>query len=132
MDLLRQEILKKRQSLAEDAGGKKFFKRSDIEQKKIQKLREEERRELELKAQRRAGGGEKSSGNSSDAAAIADSKSLTYEKNIETLILPRQEVIRRLRFLKQPMTLFGEDDQSRHDRLKYVLNEGFFSRSIAT
>lgn len=147
MDLLRQEILKKRQSLAEVAGGKKFFKRSEIEQKKIQKLREEERREEELKAQRRAaaaGGGGKSSGDSSahgsssasasgsskssasDAAAIADSKSLTDEKNIETLILPRQEVIRRLRFLKQPMTLFGEDDQARLDRLKYVLKEGLF------
>lgn len=146
MDLLRQEILKKRQSLAEEAGGKKFFKRSDIEQKKIQKLREEERREQELKAQRRAaaaaGGGGKSSGDSSargsssasasskssasDAATVADSKSLTYQKNNETLILPRQEVIRRLRFLKQPMTLFGEDDQARLDRLKYVLKEGLF------
>ncbi|KAF3495910.1 hypothetical protein DY000_02058307 [Brassica cretica] len=54
MDLLRQEILKKRQSLSEEAGGKKFYKRSDIEQKKLQKLREEERREHELKAQRRS------------------------------------------------------------------------------
>ncbi|ESQ36615.1 hypothetical protein EUTSA_v10009621mg [Eutrema salsugineum] len=147
MDLLREEILKKRRSLAEESGGKKFFKRSEIEQKKIQKLREEERREQELKAQRRAaaaGGGGKSSGDSSapgsstasasasskssasDAAAIADSKSLTDEKNIENLALPRQEVIRRLRILKQPMTLFGEDDQARLDRLKYVLKEGLF------
>ncbi|CAH8250993.1 unnamed protein product [Arabidopsis lyrata] len=140
MDLLREEILKKRKSLAEESGGKKFFKRSEIEQKKIQKLREEERREHELKAQRRAasGGDGKLSGSApgssnasasasskssaSDAAAIADSKSLTDEN----LILPRQEVIRRLRFLKQPMTLFGEDDQSRLDRLKYVLKEGLF------
>ncbi|CAN8311081.1 unnamed protein product [Cochlearia groenlandica] len=145
MDLLRQEILKKRQSLAEESGGKKFFKRSEIDQKKIQKLREEERREEELKAHRKSvadGGAVKSSGDSSapgsstasassksaasDAAAIADSKSLTDEKNIENLILPRQEVIRRLRFLKQPMTLFGEDDQARLDRLKYVLKEGLF------
>ncbi|KAL1216544.1 hypothetical protein V5N11_030185 [Cardamine amara subsp. amara] len=145
MDLLRQEILKKRKSLAEESGGKKFFKRSEIEQKKIQKLREEERRDEELKAQRKAtvaGGGGKSTGDSSapgsstasasskspapDAAAIADSKSLTDERNIENLILPRQEVIRRLRFLKQPMTLFGEDDQARLDRLKYVLKEGLF------
>ncbi|CAL9213526.1 unnamed protein product [Arabidopsis halleri] len=140
MDLLREEILKKRKSLAEESGGKKFFKRSEIEQKKIQKLREEERREHELKAQRRAasGGDGKLSGSApgssnasasasskssaSDAAAIADSKSLTDEN----LILPRQEVIRRLRFLKQPMTLFGEDDQARLDRLKYVLKEGLF------
>ncbi|EOA38906.1 hypothetical protein CARUB_v10011298mg [Capsella rubella] len=148
MDLLREEILKKRKSLAEESGGKKFFKRSEIEQKKLQKLREEERREHEIKAQRRvaaaAGGDGKLSGDSSapgssnaaapassksstsDAAAIADSKSLTDERNIENLVLPRQEVIRRLRFLKQPMTLFGEDDQARLDRLKYVLKEGLF------
>ncbi|CAN6981777.1 unnamed protein product [Brassica rapa subsp. trilocularis] len=139
MDLLRQEILKKRQSLSEEAGGKKFYKRSDIEQKKLQKLREEERREHELKVQRRSAAvsisGGKSSGDSSapgsstaseSAAAIADSKSLTDEKNIETLDLPRHEVIRRLRILKQPMTLFGEDDQARLDRLKYVLKEGLF------
>ncbi|CAF2116884.1 unnamed protein product [Brassica oleracea] len=136
MDLLRQEILKKRQSLSEEAGGKKFYKRSDIEQKKLQKLREEERREHELKAQRRFAAaasisGGKSSGDSSaptasETAAIADSKSLTDEKNIETLDLPRHEVIRRLRILKQPMTLFGEDDQARLDRLKYVLKEGLF------
>ncbi|CDY32499.1 BnaA09g50970D [Brassica napus] len=139
MDLLRQEILKKRQSLSEEAGGKKFYKRSDIEQKKLQKLREEERREHELKAQRRSAAavsisGGKQSGDSSapgsstasETAAIADSKSLTDEKNIETLDLPRHEVIRRLRILKQPMTLFGEDDQARLDRLKYVLKEGLF------
>jgi len=136
MDLLRQEILKKRQSLSEESGGKKFYKRSEIEQKKLQKLREEERREHELKAQRRFAAaasisGGKSSGDSSaptasETAAIADSKSLTDEKNIETLDLPRHEVIRRLRILKQPMTLFGEDDQARLDRLKYVLKEGLF------
>lgn len=134
MDLLRQVILKKRQSLSEEAGGKKFFKRSDIEQKKLQKLREEERREHDLKAQRRSaaasGGAEKSSSapassasssKSSASAIVADSKSPT-----ETLILPRQEVIRRLRILKQPMTLFGEDDQARLDRLNHVLKEGLF------
>uniref|UniRef100_A0A1J3F5Z2 Pre-mRNA-splicing factor 18 n=1 Tax=Noccaea caerulescens TaxID=107243 RepID=A0A1J3F5Z2_NOCCA len=134
MDLLRQEILKKRQSLSEEAGGKKFFKRSDIEQKKLQKLREEERREHDLKAQRRSaaasGGADKSSSapassasssKSSASAIVADSKSPT-----ETLILPRQEVIRRLRILKQPMTLFGEDDQARLDRLNHVLKEGLF------
>ncbi|KAL0732267.1 hypothetical protein Bca4012_008476 [Brassica carinata] len=140
MDLLRQEILKKRQSLSEEAGGKKFYKRSEIEQKKLQKLREEERREHELKAQRRSAAAEASSSGgksstdssapaskpSASEAAAADSKSLTDEKNIETLALPKQEVIRRLRILKQPTTLFGEDDQVRLDRLKYVLKEGLF------
>ncbi|XP_010542868.1 PREDICTED: pre-mRNA-splicing factor 18-like [Tarenaya hassleriana] len=143
MDLLKQELLKKRQSLAEETGGRKVFKRSEIEQKKIQKLREEERREQELKAQRRAAGGSSfgdpsaaassiasasasSKSSASDAAAASDSKSLADERNIDNLVLPRQEVIRRLRFLKQPITLFGEDDQARLDRLKYVLKAGLF------
>lgn len=131
MDLLRQEILKKRKLLAEASGGKKFYKRSEIEQKKIQKLREEERREQELKSQRRAdaasGKASCKSSTSEAAAAMADSKTLTEEKNIENLlVLTKQEVIRRLRFLKQPVTLFGEDDHVRLDRLMYVLKEGLF------
>ncbi|CAL0316154.1 unnamed protein product [Lupinus luteus] len=135
MDLLKQEILKKRQSLAEDTGGKRFFKRSEIQQKEIQKLREQEKRELEAKSKRYL--------NSSDAAAAASTATaatssstknansnasvpLTNEQNIDNLVLPKQEVIRRLRFLKQPITLFGEDDDARLDRLKYVLKAGTF------
>ena len=55
MDLLKQELLKKRQSLAQDTGGKKFFKRSEIQQKEIQKLRQQEKRELEAKSLKRLG-----------------------------------------------------------------------------
>ncbi|KAF8006520.1 hypothetical protein BT93_K0729 [Corymbia citriodora subsp. variegata] len=139
MDILKQELLKKRQSLAEETGGRRVFKRSEIEQKQIQKLREQEKRELEAKSHRQ------SSSSSSDAAskpnasssasassaatstsAAASSNSLTDEQNIDSLVLPRQEVIRRLRFLKQPITLFGEDDDARLDRLKYVLKAGLF------
>ncbi|KAG6426466.1 hypothetical protein SASPL_110689 [Salvia splendens] len=47
---LVEELLKKRQSLELDVGGKKFFKRSEIEQKRLQRLREEEKRESEAKA----------------------------------------------------------------------------------
>lgn len=144
MDLLKQELLKKRQSLAEHTGGKRFFKRSEIEQKKIQKLREQEKRELEAKAQRQATASSatvvaasvtKSNASSSTSAASAAttssstataSKSLTDEQNIDNLVLSKQEVIRRLRLLKQPITLFGEDDESRLDRLKYVLKAGLF------
>ncbi|XP_019441853.1 PREDICTED: pre-mRNA-splicing factor 18-like [Lupinus angustifolius] len=135
MDLLKQEILKKRKSLAEDTGGKRFFKRSEIQQKEIQKLREQEKRELEAKSKRYL--------NSSDAAAAAATSTtatssstknansnasvpLTNEQNIDNLVLPKQDVIRRLRFLKQPITLFGEDDDARLDRLKYVLKAGTF------
>lgn len=138
MDILKQELLKKRQTLAEETGGRRIFKRSEIEQKQIQKLREEEKRELEAKSHRQSSSSSdasskpnpSSSASASSSAistsAAASSKSLTDEQNIDNLVLPRQEVIRRLRFLKQPITLFGEDDDARLDRLKYVLKAGLF------
>lgn len=140
MDLLREELLKKRQSLAQETGGKRVFKRSELEQKQIQKLREQEKRELEAKSRRQSktssstdkAASDKSNPSASGTASATatstagSSKSLTDEQNIDNLDLPRQEVIRRLRFLKQPITLFGEDDVARLDRLKYVLKAGLF------
>ncbi|KAF3436288.1 hypothetical protein FNV43_RR23380 [Rhamnella rubrinervis] len=141
MDLLKQELLKKRQNLAEETGGRRVFKRSEIEQKRIQKLREEEKRELEAKSQRQTTASTSTAdatttnSNSSTIATTSTtatsstattSKSLTHEQNIDNMVLPKQEVIRRLRFLKQPITLFGEDDDSRLERLKYVLKAGLF------
>ncbi|XP_021898060.1 pre-mRNA-splicing factor 18 [Carica papaya] len=146
MDLLKQELLKKRQSLAQDTGGRKVFKRSEIEQKQIQKLRELERQEQEAKSLRKSAtdlsaastttavSASKSSTSIASATAAsaassssaASSKSLIDEGNIDNLVLPKQEVIRRLRFLKQPITLFGEDENARLDRLKYVLKAGLF------
>ncbi|CDP10312.1 unnamed protein product [Coffea canephora] len=135
MDILKQELLKKRQSLAEETGGKKFFKRSEIEQKRLQKLREEEKREAEAKAlrqkqQKEQNEGSKSNSSSSNRDTKSEipesSKALTDEQKIDELNLPRPEVIRRLRFLKQPVTLFGEDDEARLDRLRFVLKAGLF------
>lgn len=140
MDLLKQEILKKKQALAQDVGGKRVFKRSEIEQKRLQKLREEEKREIEEKSLRQKQQQQSSSSSASTASLLdliynsksnLDSSSKTVpisadEKKIDELNLPKQEVIRRLRFLKQPITLFGEDEQARLDRLKYVLKAGAF------
>ncbi|XP_061367001.1 uncharacterized protein LOC133310123 [Gastrolobium bilobum] len=136
MDLLKQELLKKRQSLAEETGGKRVFKRSEIQQKQIQKLREQEKRELEAKSHKRHATSSDASttvptssttaSTSIASSAAASNVSLPDEQNIDNLVLPRQEVIRRLRFLKQPVTLFGEDDDARLDRMKYVLKAGLF------
>ncbi|KAK6120078.1 hypothetical protein DH2020_046208 [Rehmannia glutinosa] len=140
MDILKQELQKQRQSLAEDVGGKKYFKRSEIEQKRLQRLREEEKREVEAKAlrqkklhQEQQMNDPNSSSNPNSNTEVpnskaesSSSKSLVEEKNIDDLNLPKQEVIRRLRFLKQPVTLFGEDDEARLDRLKFVLKAGLF------
>ncbi|XP_068652500.1 uncharacterized protein [Aristolochia californica] len=134
MDLLKGELLKKRKSLQQDFGGKKFVKRSEIEQKKIKKLREEEKRELEAKALREKTSTLQNPSSESDLPASAPSAKLSFkaqetlseEQKIDDLVLPRQEVIRRLRFLKQPITLFGEDDEARLDRLKLTLKAGVF------
>ena len=132
MEVLKQEILRKKQSLKEDTGGRKFFKRSELEQKQIQKLRDQEKLELQAKSNRQSQSSSSSStttttaNTSSTTAAAATTSSLTDEQNVDNLVLPRQEVIRRLRFLKQPITLFGEDDTARLDRLKYVLKNGLF------
>lgn len=139
MDILKQEMMKKRQSLAEDVGGKKYFKRSEIEQKRLQRLREEEKREAEAKALRhkqlqqdnqssdpKSSSNPNSNNETAKSKPESSSKSLVEEQNIDNLNLPKQEVIRRLRFLKQPVTLFGEDDEARLGRLKYVLKAGLF------
>ncbi|KAI3793488.1 hypothetical protein L1987_36107 [Smallanthus sonchifolius] len=49
MDILKQEMLNKKQSLSEETGGRKVFKRSETEQKRIQKRREEKKRDAEAK-----------------------------------------------------------------------------------
>ncbi|XP_076934414.1 uncharacterized protein LOC143600678 [Bidens hawaiensis] len=144
MDILKQEMLNKRKSLTEETGGRKVFKRSEIEQKRIQKLREEEKREAEAKRQRQnqthndSNSSDPNSSNpnskldptksKSESGSGSSSKPLVNsdEQKIDSLNLPKQEVIRRLRFLKQPVTLFGESDDDRLDRLKYVLKAGLF------
>ncbi|KAG6483306.1 pre-mRNA-splicing factor 18-like [Zingiber officinale] len=148
MDLLRRELEKKRKNVQADFGGRKFLKRSEIDQKAMQKLREEEQRSLISKSHRSNPNttatttiSSSSSAASSSleakptsnlppalASAAAASKKpleiLSEEQRIDDLVLPRQEVIRRLRILKQPITLFGEDDDARLDRLKLTLKSG--------
>ncbi|CAA7404129.1 unnamed protein product [Spirodela intermedia] len=156
MDLLKRELMKKRQSLESDFGGKKLLRRSEIDQKKIQKLREEEQREIQAKSlqhsQSQSSESLPSSSASGDAGGVinqsaqknpsstsslppflsaasssakrAAHETLTDEQRIDDLVLSKQEVIRRLRILKQPITLFGEDDEARLDRLKLTLKSG--------
>ncbi|PHT72428.1 hypothetical protein T459_23213 [Capsicum annuum] len=143
MDILKQELEKRRKNLAEDIGGRKIFKRLEIEQKRLQRIREEEKAEAEAKAarQKHSQHQQKSSTDDESLSSKLNSKTdvqllkqdsssvskvLTDEQEIDGLNLPRQEVIRRLRFLKKPVTLFGEDDDARLDRLKFVLKAGLF------
>ncbi|KAL8483612.1 hypothetical protein ACS0TY_026340 [Phlomoides rotata] len=116
MDILKQELMKKRHSLAEDVGGKKVFKRSKTEQKHLQRLREEETREAEAKAHHQKKLQQNMIPNHRQTLIqmlklrnLSPNlpKSLIEEQNIDDPNLPKQEVIRRLCFLKQPVALSG-------------------------
>ncbi|KAL5980881.1 hypothetical protein ACLOJK_028801 [Asimina triloba] len=143
MDLLKRELQKKRQALQEEGfAGKKFFKRSELEQKRIQKLRQEEILELQTKSLKNPnpnsaspssqtpnpnpGSASSKPSSSSSTSTSKALESLSEEQKIDALDFPRAEVIRRLRFLKQPITLFGEDDAARLERLKLHLKAGIF------
>ena len=140
MDLLKRELMKKRQALQSDFGGRKLLRRSEIEQKNLQKLRQEEHLELQAKSLHKSQPQSSSSSSTQDPNSSNQnpnssasfhpskkkppSKTLTDEERINDLVLPKQEVIRRFRFLKQPITLFGEDDEARLNRLKLTLKSG--------
>lgn len=138
MEKLQEAVKRKRQEVSQDFGNRKYVKRGEIEQKHLQRLREEEKKELQGKSRISslpAVAGNSSHNNnqtSSSSSGVGQgfSQSQTAaipseeEKKIDDLSLPRAEVMRRLRILKQPITLFGEDDDMRLARLKTLLKSG--------
>jgi pre-mRNA-splicing factor 18 len=112
MDLLKRELEKKRKAATADFGGKSFVRRSELEQKQLQKRRDEHR-QLLAKA-----------GTSAPSANSAAAATGSEERRIDELDLPRHEVVRRLRVLREPVTLFGENDDARLARFKLVLKSG--------
>jgi pre-mRNA-splicing factor 18 len=120
MDLLKQEIERKRKELAEasaNCNGKKYQKKGDLisAQTKIyiekrfgkQKEDEEDNEKDELK--------------SSNYSSKYDRNKLLQKSNeTEKKILPRSEINRRLRERGQPICLFGETDTDAAKRLKIV------------
>jgi pre-mRNA-splicing factor 18 len=160
MDLLKRELEKKRKAASADFGGKSFVRRSELEQKQLQKRRDEQRQLLakagaparstdsaagtagsdpgnpDAAGQAAAGNPNPSSSTSASSSAasvppaLAPKKTtqeealLSEERRIDELVLPRHEVVRRLRVLREPVTLFGEDDDARLARFKLVLKSG--------
>ncbi|BBN06091.1 pre-mRNA-splicing factor 18 [Marchantia polymorpha subsp. ruderalis] len=134
MDQLRKELERKRKAFDENFKGRKFVKRSEIEQKNLERIREEEKVEqLAKEVKARSGSQDPSSQNSDKSpsslpvAAKGSQKTKenpTEEELLDELVLPKSEVIRRLRLLRHPITLFGEDDDQRFARLKALLKAG--------
>ncbi|CAM6089764.1 unnamed protein product [Calypogeia fissa] len=135
MDAVRRELERKRKSFDEDFKGRKFVKRSEIVRKELEKIREEDRKELIAKESKSRAAATAATGGPSEQGADTlplssipapnkGSEIDTDEDLLDEVVLPRAEVIRRLRILKFPITLFGEDDSQRLERLKALLKAG--------
>ena len=129
MDVLKRELQRKRQLLDADFGGRKILRRAEIEARELQRVREAERQRLLQKQLRNSHPAAASSppgsspGCSSPASAAADAPPAENGSSGQAGALPRDEVVRRLRVLRQPATLFGEDDAARLRRLHDVLED---------
>eukprot|EP01027_Heterolobosea_sp_BB2_P008607 GEZU01012769.1.p1 GENE.GEZU01012769.1~~GEZU01012769.1.p1 ORF type:complete len:244 (-),score=84.77 GEZU01012769.1:48-731(-) len=130
--LLSQEIQSKKKELQEVNGngnGSKWKKVGELEKEKLKRLREEEERERKEKEERKRKRTEE------EAAKFAMTKqqddkqdkkktTLDHDDNDEDdgedkpTTIPADEVIKRLRRIKQPIRLFGETDWKRERRLR--------------
>ena len=144
MDLLAAEIARKRKAKAEEFGGAKYVKRSQISAAREAKIREEE--EAEARAKRsKISGTRPGSGANDDAAATSNGDDDGRERSKDAAegargsakdedvasaadgaldpdiaALEPDDAIRRLRRLGQPATLFGETHRDRLARLHHT------------
>ncbi|XP_015159083.1 pre-mRNA-splicing factor 18-like [Solanum tuberosum] len=127
MDVVKQ-MIEERKSVTQQVGRWKFFNKLEMEQKLLQTRRQEEKREAEAKNLRKTQLQQQQMKN--DTSKLLNSKTdiqcLIKPESSPSALLPQEEVIRRLRFLKHPVTLFGEDEDARFDRLNVVLKAGLF------
>ncbi|KAM3310622.1 hypothetical protein ACQJBY_031359 [Aegilops geniculata] len=133
MDVLKRELQRKRQQLDADFGGRKVLRRAEIEAREVQRLRVAERERLlqkkkeeELRSHPAPASSSSSSMPALPPAAVADVAKACDDRaegSRGSSPLPREEVVRRLRLLRQPATLFGEDDAARLRRLHDALED---------
>eukprot|EP00878_Enallax_costatus_P018820 GHUV01019835.1.p1 GENE.GHUV01019835.1~~GHUV01019835.1.p1 ORF type:complete len:332 (+),score=137.42 GHUV01019835.1:529-1524(+) len=136
LDSLKALLQKKKQEKQELVGDKKYIKKSELEEARLKRLREEEEQERRAKEEKRR----KLQGSSPGAdgrpatpidqavevpADAADASPAPVDGAVAAAAsggpaLPRDEVIRNLRALGQPITLFGEEDADRLARLRKV------------
>jgi pre-mRNA-splicing factor 18 len=127
MDKLKELLASKRKAAEEEFAGKKYAKRSEIEDIRIRKLKEEEERERQEKEQKQrerqhTEATARDDGGHHHQSRRSEGRTLSSEPNrvptpLPEIQLPKQEVIRRLRVLRQPATVFGETDAQRALRL---------------
>ncbi|XP_013396115.1 pre-mRNA-splicing factor 18-like [Lingula anatina] len=112
MDFIKAEIERKKRQLENKelvTSEKKYFKRGELAAKEAE--------EYWKKHQRLLPGSSGGSDQNSDSEGNAGKSDLSPEKD-KTFILPRKEVIRRLRERVEPITLFGETEYEAYQRLR--------------
>ena len=128
MDALKAELARKRKEREEGSGGsegkraaeKRFKSRGQLERERRERERQEERdRERERKAKERQNEERRDRSGSATGKGFPEDE----DKADGASELSVKEVKRRLRLLKQPATLFGEDEGDRRRRLKRVERE---------
>ncbi|KFH03807.1 Prp18 domain-containing protein [Toxoplasma gondii MAS] len=130
MDLLKNIIAKQKEAVAaekEATGGQRWIQRGKLEQQ----LREEvQRKSLEEEKKRKRDENErlkelarhlapkkrKDAQSAEHAESAADVHDLLNDEETEPP-LPKQEIFKKLRKMKEPVTLFGESDWQRYTRL---------------
>eukprot|EP01023_Acetabularia_acetabulum_P007193 TRINITY_DN13061_c0_g1_i4.p2 TRINITY_DN13061_c0_g1~~TRINITY_DN13061_c0_g1_i4.p2 ORF type:complete len:142 (-),score=33.93 TRINITY_DN13061_c0_g1_i4:54-452(-) len=117
MDKLKDLIRDKRQEKKNVFAGNKFVKRSQVEADRLKRLREEEEEDNRLRGKKSQKVGGDDGQNGTDNQASGTKCALDKGGQNSKQDLPKEEVIRRLRALGQPATLFGEDDLRRLKRL---------------
>jgi len=113
MDVLKAEIERKRRQLQEkDLVGpdKKYFKRGDL-------LKKEEHAYLAKLSGKTATSSDAHAAPSTSTAKLVKDKLLEKESKTEQ-ILPRKDVIRRLRDRNEPILMFGESEEEAFRRLR--------------
>lgn len=122
MNLLKEEIERKRKEIEETkvlTNQKKYFKRGDLEEKQSQIYLE--KHFATTKANEASSEDEKKYHHSSRHEKLKNLKDLIDEDQNKThKILPKNEVIRRLRERNQPIRLFGETDEMVAKRLVQI------------
>mmetsp|Transcript_41541 Transcript_41541/g.50357 ORF Transcript_41541/g.50357 Transcript_41541/m.50357 type:complete len:437 (-) Transcript_41541:466-1776(-) len=114
---MKAELERKRKLKAEEMGGKKYAKRSEIEAVRLNKLKEKEREnESQARNSQRQKTSHEAEQSTSSAARGSGEQAAVSDAPEEKL--SKEEVIRRLRVLGHPATLFGETDEDRRTRLE--------------
>nr|CAG4646159.1 EOG090X03WO [Macrothrix elegans] len=124
MDILKAEMERKRKMLEEKkllAPNKKYFKREELVLKEKEEYMQKHANSFFVGLD----------GQGSSKTIEAESVSVLEEDGVTVTVLPRKEVIRRLRDRNEPVTLFGESEIESFRRLrKLEISEPEINRGL--